>query len=320
MAWIELHQSLFTHRKTIRAARRLQVPAVQLVGHLALLWTWALDNAPDGNIDAPADTLETVLQWTGLEGALIAALVEVGFLHPDPHALDRYAIHDWFAYAGRLMEQRKQNASRMRAARAEKKASGPAKPVRDACAARAPATVPNPTVPYQTQPEGEYTPALRTLYEAFRAQRHPDSPSHLWGLAEWNKALPYLKLLLDVGATLDTVKKATTAALTRWKHAGQVTVKAIAEHWTELLEPEPTPKAIESPPVRLTPQERRAAEWREHTQRELEIQLAAFDEWEAAQAERHNHQDGNRPAIVFQDRKGSAWHQRSQEPTIGAMA
>lgn len=52
MAWIELHQALPQHRKllALRDALRLRTPAA--LGHMCLLWLWALDNAPDGDLSA----------------------------------------------------------------------------------------------------------------------------------------------------------------------------------------------------------------------------------------------------------------------------
>lgn len=58
MAWIELHQSLPQHRKllALRDALGLRTPAA--IGHMCLLWLWALDNAPDGDLSAlPAKQL-----------------------------------------------------------------------------------------------------------------------------------------------------------------------------------------------------------------------------------------------------------------------
>ncbi len=51
MAWIESHQALGQHPKTIRLAAilgRAQMPTV--VGHLHYLWWWAFDYARDGRI------------------------------------------------------------------------------------------------------------------------------------------------------------------------------------------------------------------------------------------------------------------------------
>lgn len=46
MAWIESHQTLSRHRKTLRAAALLHVDRHKMIGHLHELWWWALDNVP----------------------------------------------------------------------------------------------------------------------------------------------------------------------------------------------------------------------------------------------------------------------------------
>ena len=65
MAWIELHQSLPQHRKllALRDALGLRTPAA--LGHMCLLWLWALDNAPDGDLSAlPARQLAEICQFS----------------------------------------------------------------------------------------------------------------------------------------------------------------------------------------------------------------------------------------------------------------
>lgn len=64
MAWIELHQALPQHRKllALRDALRLRTPAA--LGHMCLLWLWALDNAPDGDLSAlPPRQLAEICQF-----------------------------------------------------------------------------------------------------------------------------------------------------------------------------------------------------------------------------------------------------------------
>lgn len=108
MAWIELHQTLPSHRKTLRLRRLLQIRTPQAVGHLCMLWLWALDNAPDGDLTGfGADELAEVAGWTGRDpGRFVRALAEAGFLDAGPEGA--LVLHDWSDYAGRLMEQREQ--------------------------------------------------------------------------------------------------------------------------------------------------------------------------------------------------------------------
>lgn len=163
MAWIEVHQSLLTHRKTLRLCRLLKMDTFAVCGRLQALWCWALDNAPDGAIDwADLDSLPGVMGWKGSRDKLIDALIEADFLdRPDDGGTLR--IHDWDDYAGKLIEQRKANAKRQRTWRESKKpatdddSNALRNPLRNAnitvtSPLRNGATVPNPTVPNSTVP------------------------------------------------------------------------------------------------------------------------------------------------------------------------
>ena len=145
MAWIELHQSLIHHRKTFDLADTLAISQAQAVGHMAALWCWALDNAPDGDVSAikPA-TLARAALWTDGAATFVDALYAVGFLDADGR------LHDWEEFAGRLIDRREANAARMRQARAQN--------VQRTCGARAGATVPNRTVPNSTVPNPPVIP------------------------------------------------------------------------------------------------------------------------------------------------------------------
>ena len=102
MAWIELHQSLPQHRKllALRDALGLRTPAA--LGHMCLLWLWALDNAPDGDLSAlPARQLAEICQFSERRaGDLAVALRTSGFVDAD------WRLHDWGDYTGRLIDQR----------------------------------------------------------------------------------------------------------------------------------------------------------------------------------------------------------------------
>lgn len=143
------------------AADILGIPEVYVVAHLAALWTWALDNAPDGVIEASPRVFARACQWTADPTQILDALIESGFL-TDGEQPNQYVIHDWHDYAGRLVERRQANADRMRRARAEKQGTPVREPkthvqdesqfVQDTCAERAAHVqgLPNPTVPNHT--------------------------------------------------------------------------------------------------------------------------------------------------------------------------
>jgi hypothetical protein len=112
MAWIEVHQSLPSHRKTMLVSDALNIAPAQVVGHLACFWMWALDNAPDGELGGLSNRLiARAAGWLKDADAFADALRAAGFL-------DGSTIHDWPDYAGRLVQKREQNRRRMRDARA----------------------------------------------------------------------------------------------------------------------------------------------------------------------------------------------------------
>lgn len=115
MAYIEVHQALRDHRKTIELAATLDMPEPHVVGHLVYLWQWALDNAPDGVLTVSHAVVERVAGWTGARGALVAALISSGFCDDNNGSL---SIHDWDTYGGKLTRKREADAARNRANRA----------------------------------------------------------------------------------------------------------------------------------------------------------------------------------------------------------
>lgn len=151
MAWIESHQELSRHPKTKRLARRLDDTVRGTVGLLHMLWWWAMDYAPDGNLTRyESEDIADAVMWDGDPDTLINALVEVGFIDDGDDGL---YIHDWNEYAGRLIDKREQNAERKRKSRERQKpvtrtSRGQAQDDRESHRA----TVPNQTKPNQTKP------------------------------------------------------------------------------------------------------------------------------------------------------------------------
>jgi hypothetical protein len=150
MAWIESHQSLLNHRKTGRLARALGISKITAIGHLHVFWWWCLDNAPDGNLTGiDAEDIAEGAGWEGDPAEFIKALHFAGFLD------DGEGVHDWYEYAGKLIEGRKANAERMRRKRAAHDSTGSndsAAHVQHTNGARAEHVqgLPYSTVPYST--------------------------------------------------------------------------------------------------------------------------------------------------------------------------
>lgn len=113
MAWIELHQSLWSHRKTLVLAGLLGLDnPIYAAAHMAHLWCWAIDNAPDGDLSGlPAAVIAYGAGWRGDPEQFVQAAVTAGFLDREG---DTLRIHDWDDYAGAIAEQHRQEMRRKR--------------------------------------------------------------------------------------------------------------------------------------------------------------------------------------------------------------
>lgn len=119
MAWIELHQSLPTHIKTYQLMDELGISQAEAVGHMAMLWLWALDNAPDGYImRLRPGFIARAAGWSGDPDTFCSALLASGYVDEDGQ------LHKWDAYTSRYITERDRrenqqagNRRRQRAAR-----------------------------------------------------------------------------------------------------------------------------------------------------------------------------------------------------------
>lgn len=123
MAWLESHQALGNHPKTKKAARALKISTPAMVGHLHYLWWWALDFAQDGDVShfSAEDIAEAAL-WKKNAETFVQALTDAGVAAGRAGFLERtddgrLVIHDWWAYAGKLIEKRRSDAARKRGGR-----------------------------------------------------------------------------------------------------------------------------------------------------------------------------------------------------------
>ena len=109
--WIESHQQLANHPKLKRLARLLGVSKQAAIGFLHLLWWWALDYAPRGQIIPPFESgdVADAMEYEGDPQEIIDALVSAGFLDRNSDGL---VIHDWYDYAGKLLDRREQDRIR----------------------------------------------------------------------------------------------------------------------------------------------------------------------------------------------------------------
>lgn len=119
MAWIESNQEVGRHPKTKKLARLLDISMAAAVGHLHYLWWWALDFAQEGLLSKfdECDIAEACM-WEGDAKKFVDALVQVGFIDQNESVL---SIHDWYEYAGRLIEKRQADADRKQRERDKRK-------------------------------------------------------------------------------------------------------------------------------------------------------------------------------------------------------
>jgi len=144
----------------------LNVETPQAVGHLHLLWWWALDNVPSGNLSNITDeVVARASHWKGDCHTFVQALIESGFIDDSTKYL-----HDWNDYAGRLIAKREANTLRMREQRATH--------VQRTTIAHAGATVPNPTVPNPTVPNSTLPPYIPPAREPapVKTEKTQDKP------------------------------------------------------------------------------------------------------------------------------------------------
>jgi hypothetical protein len=156
MAYIESHQEIGKHPKTIKAARILGITVPTMIGHLHLLWWWCMDYAQDGDITGidPQDIADAV-QWTSDGCLFIDALVSCG--RPNESGFidqidDRIIVHDWDDYVGKIIKKRKEDAARKRDARLSLKSPKDVHKTSKGRPVDVRGTVPNLTVPNLTKP------------------------------------------------------------------------------------------------------------------------------------------------------------------------
>ncbi len=99
MAWAPIPQRLRDGAEMIRLRRATGLPVAALLGHVTLLWLWALDNAPDGRLPAEPYILAEATQWEGDEEEWLGALAGSGMIFPADAETGEWEI----AYFAELM-------------------------------------------------------------------------------------------------------------------------------------------------------------------------------------------------------------------------
>ena len=103
--WLQVYSNLPSHPKVSRLADLLGLnhkhvqPEVIAVGIVINLWTWAIQNCPNGFLTVSTRAIAKACGWTGNPDVLYEALIAADFVESDGY------IHDWDEYAGLLLEQ-----------------------------------------------------------------------------------------------------------------------------------------------------------------------------------------------------------------------
>jgi len=114
MAWIKSSQEVASHPKTLMLANRLNISVPEAIGHIHLLWWWALDYCKDGYITRYREYIPMAAQWEGDGEEFTKALIEFGWVDEID---DELIIHDWMEWTGKLETVREADRERKRKAR-----------------------------------------------------------------------------------------------------------------------------------------------------------------------------------------------------------
>lgn len=168
--WIELHQEMPRHPKTLALAQALKISRRETVGLLIDLWTWGLNCADEtGHLRGITNEgIAMAMDWPGRQATkLVNALVDCGWIDGENGS---YCLHDWADYTSRLSDKRKdaerKREARKRAKREDKSPENPQNvpgqsadvPRKNTVNPRAGITEPNLTKPY-IKPTSNNNPA-----------------------------------------------------------------------------------------------------------------------------------------------------------------
>lgn len=103
----------------MEVSERLDIDEVAVVGHLVALWTWAIDNAPDGKLPHNERMIARAAMWDGSATHFVEALVFANFVDDDYMGSRR--LHNWEEWTGALIRSRRESVQRMQDWRQSKK-------------------------------------------------------------------------------------------------------------------------------------------------------------------------------------------------------
>lgn len=117
--WIQVYSNLPRHPKVSALADELKLncaavnPNAVAVGMLVNLWTWAIQNAYDGDLSkCSARAIADACTWRRKPEELLKALISAGFIDEDMR------LHDWEEYTllflDKAEEERSKTAERVK--------------------------------------------------------------------------------------------------------------------------------------------------------------------------------------------------------------
>lgn len=255
MAWIQVHQTLKDHRKLFDAADELEVSPPHMMGLLVSFWLWALDNAPSGNLEGITPRMiARAAQWEGPAEKLTAALIRAGWL--DEKEGGELEIHDWYEYAGKLIDQRqaeKERSQRRRAAAAassdgtgddRQTTAGRPKGSRGKAAGRVDQSRQDNTRGDNTPPspsaEGA-TPTKESLVDARFAEfwsAYPKKVGKQYALKTWKRLKPTAELHDKIMQAVDAQKRSEQWRRDKGRYIPNPATWLNGGYWDNEIEPE----------------------------------------------------------------------------------
>ncbi len=122
MLYTPSHAELAQHPKTRKFARLLGVTIPTALGHLHLLWHFALKYAPDGDLARfDNDELADGCMWEGDSDLLVRSLWAAGWTEVPEGTEGGSILHQWEEYGGKVLKQKESNAERQQQYRERQK-------------------------------------------------------------------------------------------------------------------------------------------------------------------------------------------------------
>ena len=204
MAWIESHGAIAAHPKTKRLARYLGTTKAAAIGHLHLLWWWALEYALDGHLGQfEHEELADAAEWEGEPEALISALTRSGFIEEGEYGLE---LHDWHDFTHRWQGYKSGNAERQKRYREKRKAELDALRNGDVTSDVTPPDEPKPATPAKiTSLDAARTKELGESFDAFWAA-YPRKAGKGAASKAWFTLKPSAELRATIMAAIDQHK------------------------------------------------------------------------------------------------------------------